>query len=383
MSEGVSGYAATSGVVVTLAHNRLNETLAGLRSLDLEITERARVLLAAEANEIEELRSNLIVAFTALGMLALSFALAIMRQRNAESRASLARGRLTDAMDNVALGIALFDSEDRLAVRNDRLSQLFPGTADLLVPGKAFAGIATTIGHERKQGDSDGGWTNDVLRPRIDTGPALIELPGHRFAQVDTHPTHEGGTVLVHTDVTRARRAEERLRHLATHDSLTGLPPRRHFEYRLAQSLNASARHGHELTLMFIDIDHFKAVNDTYGHAVGDMVLLTLAKRLRGSLRDHDIVARLSGDEFAVIMENTHGMEQCAATVERILSDVATPITSADTGLRQSVSIGIARYPHDATTDTELMHCADTACYEAKRGGRNTARFYDASRDTK
>jgi diguanylate cyclase (GGDEF)-like protein len=207
-------------------------------------------------------------------------------------------------------------------------------------------------------------------------GPVLFELAGDRWVQIRGRPTHEGGTVLVHEDVTRWRRAERQLRHLATHDALTGLPARRHFESRLMQILKAAERNRHDVAVMFVDVDYFKQVNDTYGHGTGDQVLTIVAKRLRSALRDHDIVSRISGDEFSIVLENTGGTEDIAATAARILTDVSAPIEVPGGTIEQTVSLGIGRYPEDARDIKGLMRCADEACYAAKHSGRNKARFY-------
>jgi diguanylate cyclase (GGDEF)-like protein len=177
---------------------------------------------------------------------------------------------------------------------------------------------------------------------------------------------------------TGQREADEAaIRHLAHHDMLTGLPNRKLFTDRLLVTLARAKRNGSMAALMFIDLDHFKAINDTLGHAAGDRVLQAAGNRLRGLLRDIDTVARLGGDEFTIILEDIADDAHVVPVAEKIKEAFAEPVvTENGTDIEVTLSIGIAFYPIDGEDVDALMQAADASMYEAKAAGRNTYRFY-------
>jgi len=184
-------------------------------------------------------------------------------------------------------------------------------------------------------------------------------------------------------DITERKKTEESLqkqknilRYQAHHDALTGLPNRVLFSDRLEQGIEKAKRHKTGLALFFIDLDKFKHINDSLGHAVGDSVLKVVAKRLEGIIRKEDTLARLSGDEFTVIMEELTQPEDAALLAEKILKTLAESMYINDHILYVSGSIGISLYPQDTTDAQELLKYADTAMYKAKEEGRNTFQFY-------
>ncbi|NQD74162.1 diguanylate cyclase domain-containing protein [Pseudomonas sp. CM27] len=158
------------------------------------------------------------------------------------------------------------------------------------------------------------------------------------------------------------------LAHQASHDSLTGLPNRAFFEGRLTRSLRNAARQQDHLALLFLDSDHFKQINDTLGHAVGDEVLISVADRIRAQLREHDLVARLGGDEFAVLLTPLHSRPDAEHIAEKIVSSMKLPV-QLDSGrsVATSLSVGIAFYPDDGADPASLLNAADAAMYQAKR----------------
>jgi len=180
------------------------------------------------------------------------------------------------------------------------------------------------------------------------------------------------------TDMTERKVAEERINHLALHDTLTGLPNRYNLQGRLDQALATARRDGGHLALMFIDMDRFKNINDTLGHHLGDGLLQEVAIRLTASVRDSDVVARLGGDEFVVVLT---GIEATAAgnVADKILDTLGLPYRIADHELHTTPSIGIAVFPDDGDNAETLMQNADTAMYHAKSAGRNNVQFFTAS----
>ncbi len=183
-------------------------------------------------------------------------------------------------------------------------------------------------------------------------------------------------------DISDYKAAEEKIELLAFYDPLTNLPNRRLFQDRLQHAIADHARHLNFGCLLFIDLDHFKNLNDTKGHSTGDLLLLEVAKRLSGCVRATDTVARLGGDEFVILLENIdHNMPQSASTsqiiAEKILAAINQPVSLNGFNYQSSASIGICLFGHQEMTVDEILRRADTAMYQAKSGGRNALRFYD------
>ncbi|MCX7893626.1 MAG: EAL domain-containing protein, partial [Burkholderiales bacterium] len=183
------------------------------------------------------------------------------------------------------------------------------------------------------------------------------------------------GTAL---DISERKRAEARIEELATRDPLTGLPNRLLLSDRLAQGIAGSQRSGSQLAVMFVDLDHFKAINDSLGHHVGDLLLKEVAKRLGAVVRKDDTLARLGGDEFVVVLEGLRSPEDAAQVAQKILNSLAHPYQVEGHDLRTAASVGIALYPSDGEDPATLMRHADTAMYAAKSGGRRNYRFFSA-----
>lgn len=180
-------------------------------------------------------------------------------------------------------------------------------------------------------------------------------------------------------DITSKKRIANHIKHLATHDALTGLPNRVMFSELLAQTVRYASRYKDQrFAVLFIDLDRFKAVNDTYGHHTGDQLLAEVARRLRNPLRQSDIVARLGGDEFVVLLQKVSDREQVARIAANILTLFSQPITLEQREFLIGASIGISLFGEDAHDEETLMTHADTAMYAAKEEGRNNYRLYSA-----
>ena len=169
----------------------------------------------------------------------------------------------------------------------------------------------------------------------------------------------------------------ETLAHQASHDSLTGLPNRAFFEGRLIRALRGAAKINERVAVLFLDSDRFKDINDNFGHAAGDAVLVAVAERVRAQLREDDLVARLGGDEFAILLAPLHKVEDAQRIADKIISSMDVPIPlPGNTQVLTSLSIGIAVYPDHGATPGTLLNAADAAMYQAKRlsqGGQQTA----------
>lgn len=183
--------------------------------------------------------------------------------------------------------------------------------------------------------------------------------------------------VSVFNDITEFWQKNERIRHLAFHDSLTNLPNRSLFTQRLDQLIGITLRDERNLAIMFLDLDGFKAVNDTLGHNIGDDLLKIVSQKLLSQIRHNDTVARLGGDEFVVLLDNVVNIAKVANIATQILKSIHEPMDFKGTLVTVSASIGIAIYPFDGQTTAQLMKNADTAMYAAKQSGKNTLQFFN------
>jgi diguanylate cyclase (GGDEF)-like protein len=172
------------------------------------------------------------------------------------------------------------------------------------------------------------------------------------------------------------RRSKQQIEKIAYHDAMTGLPNRRLFADRFENFRASADRNRSGFTLVLVDLDNFKGINDTFGHAAGDTVLIAAAQRLGTVTREVDVVARLGGDEFAILLEGTVEPKAIGAVCERILQSFGEAVSAEGRLLQVGISMGCAVYPHDGVTQSELYRVADKALYEAKAAGRNTWRMY-------
>jgi diguanylate cyclase (GGDEF)-like protein/PAS domain S-box-containing protein len=186
------------------------------------------------------------------------------------------------------------------------------------------------------------------------------------------------GAVMVFRDVTAAQAMARKLSHLAQHDSVTDLPNRVLLNDRLIQAMAMAQRNGKKLALLYLDVDHFKHINDTAGHAVGDQLLQSISKRLLSCVRSSDTVSRQGGDEFAILLSEVAYAQDAAVTAEKILAALSEAHKIDELELYVSASIGIVVYPGDGTTSETLLKNADTAMYQAKDCGRNNYQFFKA-----
>ncbi len=169
---------------------------------------------------------------------------------------------------------------------------------------------------------------------------------------------------------------EQRIRHQAYHDPLTGLPNRASFTEHLEEAMRRAKRAGRPLALLFVDLDLFKRVNDSLGHDAGDRLLRVAAERIRRAVREADMLFRMGGDEFTVLLEEVGGSEEAALVAGRVIEAIAEPLELQAQEISVSASIGIALYPHDAAAGERLLKSADTAMYRAKELGRNRTAFF-------
>ncbi|OLP45417.1 diguanylate cyclase [Rhizobium oryziradicis] len=307
----------------------------------------------------------------------------ITAEKELEKKLAVSQQQLSDALANMADGLVMFDRSGTLVYCNARYLAMFTKTADIRIPGAKLADI---IAASRTRGE-------EVLTQHMAQQPIpAVPMPGARALHLWDGRTLEartcsvggGGTIIVFTDITRTKEAEDILKtanraleKAAFTDGLTGLFNRRAFDEKLAQEFARARRSKEPLSLLMVDIDHFKLFNDHYGHQVGDECLRQVAKRLKVvAKRSTDCAARYGGEEMALILPNTDtkGAIELAAQYQSGVRSLRIPHTTSDKGI-VTVSIGVATLePTQNNRPEDLMADADSALYCAKHDGRDCYR---------
>ena len=295
----------------------------------------------------------------------------------------VSKSRLRTAINNMSAGLCMYDSEGKVLVCNEPFSQVYG-----LPPGQITAGmtlrqiIELRIANGVFAGDNPDAYRAERLVIPDRESYKIHQLNTGRSVAIWQRPLPGGGWVTTQEDITEARRVEQRLAFLAHHDELTGLANRSLLRDRVELAL-ARVPRGDEVAMLFLDLDHFKVVNDTFGHATGDTLLKIVAGRLRGSLRGTDTIARLGGDEFAILLVGAKLPNGAGTVAKRIAELMNAPFSVEGQQIRIGVSIGIATAPFDTQTASGLLKCADLALYKAKAEGRGGHRFFENEMDTR
>jgi len=268
-------------------------------------------------------------------------------------------------------------------VWNERYAQLYALPRDLLRVGTPHdAIIADRIHRGILKGDTSEAAARAKIAalgqmPKDTTSSRVDEFADGRFMLVTRKPMADGGWLATHEDITERRRAEAEIVHLARHDGLTGLANRAEFNARLAAASARLKQSGRAFTVMMLDLDKFKAVNDTRGHLAGDLLLADVGKRLQAEIGDVDVLARLGGDEFAIIQEaGPDQYDAATALALRIIGAITRPFDLNGHEAGVGISIGMALAPEHGTDSEELLKAADLALYDAKASGRNDFRVF-------
>jgi len=289
---------------------------------------------------------------------------------------------LKEAVDCLPIGITLSDLTGKVIYANPAEAEIHGCVPDELI-GKEIGQFS--LQEQRRPFPSDLlNQTGIVKRESMNVKKSGEEFPV-QLSSIAVRNTDGRclGIVTTCEDITGRKEAEKSIHRLAYFDPLTGLPNRGMFQDRLRQALALAHREEHKVCLVFLDLDNFKDVNDTYGHDFGDKLLRDVAGRLAGSMRESDTLARLGGDEFVVILTSVNCLESTATAVQRILSLFSLPFDIDARKIYSSASIGIALYPDDGLDTENLLKCADTAMYHAKNEGRAQYRFFSADMNHK
>jgi diguanylate cyclase (GGDEF)-like protein len=308
----------------------------------------------------------------------------VSAQVNAEKELAEQNKRFDAALTNIPHGVCMFDADRRMILCNAGYARLYQLPPELTVAGTPLQRI---LDYRALAGSAPVEITRyfDVVeeaRAAGSTKSTRVELQDGRTIRVAHNPMSGGGYVATHEDITAAIHAEAQIRHLGSHDRLTGLPNGSLLRERIGEAL-ARMRRGEMLSVHFLDLDNFKNVNDMHGHAIGDLLLKQVSDRLRLCLNDSDALGRLGGDEFIVLQSDIERPEQAAALARRLVDAMIAPFTPGGRQVYLGVSIGISMGPGDGADVNTLLKNADMAMYRSKAEGRNTFRFFEVAMNTR
>jgi diguanylate cyclase (GGDEF)-like protein len=303
---------------------------------------------------------------------------------NAEEALATQNERFDAALTNIPHGVCMFDSDKRLILCNAGYRQLYALPPELVVAGTPLQRI---LDYRAALGNAPMRLARyfDIVAEAEAAGgarSARVELQDGRTVRIAHNPMSGGGYVATHEDITQAVRAEEQIRYMGSHDSLTGLVNRSLLRDRMEEAL-ARTRRGGMFCIHYLDLDNFKTVNDTHGHSIGDCLLKQVAGRLQLCLREGDTLARLGGDEFVVLQADLERPEQAGVIAQRLVEAMAKPFELDGREAFIGVSIGISVCPGDGADMDALLRNADVAMYRSKSEGRNTYRFFEFAMDAR
>jgi len=304
------------------------------------------------------------------------------RLRRTATAAAVSETRYRAIFDRAASGIILFDPTSRRVLdANPQAQRLVGASLDEMRRRDVATIFDTPVSLAPGSDRDEAGGSRPAQIVRGDNDRRDVE-----FSIADLEPGSGRVHAMLLQDISHRREAERRaqehqlsLQHLATHDALTGLPNRTFLNEELPRLIDEAARRGDSLSILYIDCDNFKNINDSRGHSIGDDYLRSVARRLRDSIASPDLVVRMGGDEFLVVTRH-YGLEpDSAAIAERVAAALKKPVRLGEATYSATTSIGLSVYPRDATTMSELLRSADIALYEAKARGRDNVQMFDAA----
>jgi diguanylate cyclase (GGDEF)-like protein/PAS domain S-box-containing protein len=317
----------------------------------------------------------LVTEFTRLAGLALQ----LQQREAARQQHQQALRQAATVFESTREAVLIVDQQHRILASNPAYAAITGQTVNATYGQRLPILLSTATERSRYRSiwrglKQQGGWEGELNARRTDGTLCPLWLNASRVRDCDqAQPQY----VLAFTDLSLFKDNQDRLAHLANYDTLTDLPNRLFAYERLSHALEHAQRHGECVAVLFLDLDHFKTINDGLGHAVGDELLITVARRLQQRLRNEDTLARLGGDEFLVVLENLERPEEAAQTAQALIQLFERPLPLGnERDAYLGVSIGISYYPADGQNADELIRNADAALYQAKAEGRNTYRFY-------
>jgi diguanylate cyclase (GGDEF)-like protein/PAS domain S-box-containing protein len=302
-----------------------------------------------------------------------------------QRRLSTQNARFDAALTNMSQGLLMFDANGKIVIFNQRVAEIYGLPIDMIKPGMTTPELMAVAFSQGTVADVDPEGTL-ALRQNIaregKAGSMIERLTDGRSILLSYRPMSAGGFVVTFEDITERLVAEARIKHLAHYDTLTDLPNRVTF-YERIESVLSHLRRSETIAIFSLDLDHFKAVNDTLGHPVGDLLLKAAAERMRSCVRGEDLVARLGGDEFAIVQVPSEHPADITALATRLIEVVGAPYELDGHQVVVGASVGIAIAPTDSSVPDVLMKNADLALYRAKADGGGIYRFFEVAMDAR
>jgi len=310
-----------------------------------------------------------------------SFLLAELRLRQDELAEQ--NRQFDAALDNMSQGLCMFDKNKQLVVCNEKYIDMYDLPRQLGTSGTSLRQILEyRVNAGVYSGDDPEKYIEERLESVVgqESSTKIQYLTNGRVIAIVHQPMAEGGWVATHEDITELQRVQAQVTHMAYHDALTDLPNRVQLRERIEDRVPLAAR-GQGFAILCLGLDRFKSVNDTLGHQVGDELLIAVSQRIRGCVRQNDIVASLGGDEFAILQVSNNQPRDARLLATRIFEVLADPVSLTDHQIVTGASIGIAIAPSDGSDADTLLKNADMALYRAKNDGGGVFRFFETEMD--
>ena len=324
---------------------------------------------------------SVLTASAAVAIIAIALAAAVLDRR---AKGELGRQQvvLDTALENMSQGLCMFDADGKIMLFNERYAAMLRRT-DIALTGRLLVDVLREEQAKGQwQGDADEFFARLVIDAREGRTTSQVVNRFGRSIRVVNQPMQGGGWVATFEDITEWLEAQAKISHMARHDALTGLPNRVLFHEQLEQGLRRTGS-GDQLAVLCLDLDHFKDINDSLGHPIGDALLKEVGRRLKATVGESDTVARLGGDEFAVVQIGRSEEAAARCLAGRLVEVISAPYEIDDHQIVIGVSIGISLSPQDGSNADELLKNADLALYRAKADGRGTYRFFETGMDAR
>jgi diguanylate cyclase (GGDEF)-like protein/PAS domain S-box-containing protein len=370
------GYAAGAAGLLTIAIVSHHFTGMGAITLVPDPT------IVTDGLSISPMDLSFMTAVAAFAILGIAL-IATVLDRRAKSAIHKQKVVLDTALENMSQGLCMFDADGRIMLFNERYGELM-GRSRMPLQGRLLIDVLQDLRLIGEwEGDPDEFCAGLIAEAKAGNTATRIVDRGGRSIRVVDQPMKGGGWVATFEDITEWQQAQQQISHMARHDALTNLPNRTLFREQLEKALRLAKR-SDQLAVLCLDLDHFKEINDTLGHPIGDALLREVARRLGECVTEHDTVARLGGDEFAIVQFCSNSEPSVvSALASRIVERIAAPYEVGGHQLVIGVSIGISLAPADGKEPDELLQKADLALYRAKADGRGTYRFFESGMDAR
>ena len=330
-------------------------------------------------------KSDLLLLCSIVTSVMLAGLVLFMIHRMIRSLKQRSSDHLYAALEGMPQGLSMFDDEQRLIICNEKYAAMYGLDEELVVPGTPVRSI---LEHRLKSGtaviNQEHFIEKGIAFASLTTSDSFEhQLQDGRIIALNKAPLSTGGSITIHMDVTEKRHSEKQIAFLAHHDPLTGLANRVQLREHIERVL-LRVKRGEAASVLCLDLDNFKVVNDTLGHSVGDALLCAVSLRLRDLVRETDLVSRTGGDEFSIVRSGDEPpMGASAALATRIVEALSVPFELGDHHVVIGASVGIAIAPDDGDNVDQLLKNADMALYRAKENGRSTFHFFESEMDVK